>query len=273
LLRQTNQDFIWLVIDDGSTDNTESLVQSWINENIIAIQYHYQENQGMHGGHNAAYQLAETELNVCIDSDDFMPDTAVADIVEFWGNVSNKNDLAGIIGLDAFKDGKIIGEKFPKHLKESNLEDIHNKYKINGDKKLVLRTDVIKKYKPYPIFKEERFVPLGILYLHIDKDYKLAVLNKVLCIVEYMPDGSSMNIVKQYYRHPRGFQYERMEYMKYSNYTKVKFRNAIHYINSSLLLKDWRLFKKTPELLLTVLAIPFGVLLYFYTLYFNKIKK
>lgn len=73
LKQQTCKDFVWLIIDDGSTDNTQELVEEWITENEIEIQYHYQKNQGMHGAHNTAYELIETELNVCIDSDDYMP--------------------------------------------------------------------------------------------------------------------------------------------------------------------------------------------------------
>lgn len=61
LKMQTNKDFVWLIIDDGSTDNTRELVESWINENIVHITYHYQKNQGMHGAHNTAYELIDTE--------------------------------------------------------------------------------------------------------------------------------------------------------------------------------------------------------------------
>ena len=84
LKRQTCKDFIWLIIDDGSTDDTKELVDSWILENKVEIRYYYQENQGMHGAHNTAYEKIDTELNVCIDSDDYMPDDAVEKIVSFW---------------------------------------------------------------------------------------------------------------------------------------------------------------------------------------------
>ena len=84
MCRQSCQDFVWLVVDDGSTDDTRAVVSSWIQENIIEIKYVYQENQGMHGAHNAAYRNITTELNTCIDSDDWMPDDAVAKIIEFW---------------------------------------------------------------------------------------------------------------------------------------------------------------------------------------------
>ncbi len=272
LLRQSNQDFIWLIIDDGSTDDTKELVQSWIEEEKIEIQYHYQANQGMHGGHNSAYKLIETELNVCVDSDDFMPDNAIEIILKTWKNTLDKTNLAGLIGLDAYKNGEIIGQNFPENLESTTLEDLHNKYKVSGDKKLVLKTDIVKAYDPYPIFSDERFVPLGTLYLLIDKHYKLKCLNEVLCIVEYMEDGSSRNIIKQYRRHPKGFQYARLLTLKHSKYVKVKFKNAIHLIAHSTQLKDWNVISKTPNLGLTLLAIPFGMILYAYVLYINKVK-
>ena len=118
LKKQTNKDFEWLIIDDGSTDNTRELVQSWIEENIIPIKYHYQKNQGMHGAHNTAYELIDTELNVCIDSDDYMPDDAVEKILKFWDK--NKSDnIAGIAALDAYESGEVIGNTFPEDLKTS----------------------------------------------------------------------------------------------------------------------------------------------------------
>ena len=245
----------------------------WYNRGLPTIQYHYQTNQGMHGGHNAAYSLINTELNVCIDSDDFMPHTAVYDIINYWGSLKNKEGLAGIIGLDAYKNGQVIGQKMPEFLTETTLEDLHYKHDVTGDKKLVLRTEVVKQFYPYyPIFPEERFVPLGTLYLLIDKQYTLACLNKVLCIVEYMEDGSSRNIIKQYRRHPKGFQYARLLTLKHSSYLKVKFKNAIHLIAHSLQLKDWTVFGKTPNLVLTMAAVPFGIILYVYVLYINKVK-
>ena len=91
LCRQTCKDFEWLIVDDGSSDNTRALVEGWIKENRIPIRYIYQQNQGMHGAHNTAYRNIETELNTCIDSDDYMPDDAVEKIITFWKrNGSNR---------------------------------------------------------------------------------------------------------------------------------------------------------------------------------------
>ena len=263
LKKQTSKDFCWLIIDDGSTDNTKELVDNWIDENIIEIKYHYQNNQGMHGAHNTAYELIDTELNVCIDSDDYMPEDAVEKIIEFW-NKNKRDDLAGIIALDAYTDGTIIGEKFPEGMKETTLFEVNNIHKIPGDKKLVYRTELIKEY-PYPLFEGERYVGLAYKYYKLDEKYKLATLNEVLCIVEYLEDGSSMNMLNQYRKNPKGFAFYRIENMKNSRASfKFKFKESIHYVASSLISKNKKFLFETPKKGMTIVALPLGVLLYGY---------
>lgn len=268
LCRQTSFDFLWLIIDDGSTDNTNELVQSWIKESKIEIEYIYQENQGMHGGYNTAYENTKTELVVCIDSDDYLTDDCVEKINTFW-KLNGNEKYAGIVGLDATKDGNILGKHMPKNLKSSTLEDLYYKYKVKGDKKLVYRTEVVKQYPKYPIFKKESFVPLGILYLLIDKDYEMLCMDEVLCIVEYLEDGSSRNIFKQYVRHPNGFRYSREIEIRYSKYFIVRFKGIIHFISSSIFLKDYNFFKIKYNFL-TFIALPLGFALNLYIKFRNK---
>lgn len=263
LKRQTCKEFIWMVIDDGSNDNTFDLVQQWTKENIIEIHYIYQQNQGMHGAHNTAYENISTELNVCIDSDDYMPDDAVYSIIDFWSQYGNEH-VAGIIGLDANEQLEIIGSQFPKGLKQTTLFDVYNKYGVTGDKKLVYRTSLSKKY-PYPIFKDEKYVGLAYKYHKLDEEFPLLSLNKVLCIVEYLPDGSSLNMLHQYRKNPKGFAFYRKELMKLSFANqRFKFRQAIHFVSSSLLSKNKQFILETPCKLLTLLALPFGLMLFTY---------
>ena len=269
LCRQTSQDFVWLVIDDGSTDDTAQLVQSWIKENKIDIQYIYQENQGMHGAHNTAYKNIVTELNVCIDSDDFMPTSAIDNILKFW-NENGSKKYGGIVGLDVDKDDKIIGNKLPENRKSTTLYGYYARGG-KGDKKLVLRTEIVKKYPPYPLFEGERFVPLGILYLMIDQVYELLILNKPLCVVEYMPDGSSMNILKQYTKNPKGFLYARKLRMNYPVSFLENIKNVLHYVSFSLFAKEKRIIRNSPKRLLTFFLFPLGVLLNQYIQ--HKVKK
>lgn len=271
LLRQTCKDFEWLIIDDGSTDNTQELVKGWIAENKIPIRYHYQENQGMHGAHNTAYRLITTELNTCIDSDDYMPDDAVEKIVTFWKKYGNEK-VAGIIGLDQTLLGNIIGTTFPKELKETTLFGFYENGG-KGDKKLVYRTDIIKQYPEYPIFEGEKYVGLAYKYYCVDEDFPLLPLNEVLCIVEYQEDGSSMNMYKQYWRNPQGFAFYRKKEMMITRNIKRKFIVCAHYVSSSIMSRNWRFIQESPEKLLTFLAIPIGLCLYGWTTYMVKRNK
>lgn len=260
LCNQTINDFIWLVIDDGSTDNTKSLIEKWIAEEIIEIEYYNKDNGGMHTGYNMAYSLIRTELNVCIDSDDFLTDNAIESIVQFWKKNGSK-EYAGIVGLDATVDNKILGKKFPDELYNSTLEDLYYKYHITGDKKLVYRTDVVNEFLRYPEFAGENLVPLGSLYLQIDKKYTLLCLNEILCIVEYMDDGSTKNIFKQYRKSPQGFRHARLINMRFSNYWRVRISNILHYISHCIQLKDYKLLFKNSFPILTFLLLPAGFLL------------
>lgn len=263
LKRQTLKDFIWLIIDDGSTDQTHGLVENWIEENVVQIQYHYQENQGMHGAHNTAYSLINTELNVCIDSDDYMSDTAVENIISFWKKHGSEN-YSGIVGLDATFSGEIIGTKMPVNLKYSTLSDLYRKYKVKGDKKLVYRSKLTRQTPPYPIYDGEKYCPLAYKYILIDQIKPLLVMNEVLCHVEYLEEGSSMNIINQYKRNPRGFSIYRIISMQYAHSFKERYRAAIHYVSSNFMLGNYKFLKESPNKFTTFLATPLGFVLYLY---------
>lgn len=263
LKRQSCNDFLWLVVDDGSSDNTRELVESWIDEGVIQIRYYYQENLGMHGAHNAAYDIIDTELNVCIDSDDYLSDKAVEWIVSFWKQ-QGANCYAGIIGLDATQKGDVIGSEMPDNLKSSTLSQLRTKFKVTGDKKLIYRSELTRKTPPYPIFPGEKYCPLSYKYILIDQKFPLLILNEILCHVEYLEDGSSMNIIKQYKRNPHGFSFFRKVAMKYAPSFKERFRESIHYVSSNLMIRNYKFLFESPCKLETLLATPIGSLLYFY---------
>lgn len=260
LKRQTCKDFEWLIIDDGSTDNTAEIVKPWMEQADFKIRYIRQENQGMHGAHNTAYDNITTELNTCIDSDDWMPDDAVEKIVTFWNSIEDKN-VAGILGLDITEGGNVIGSKFKRSGEITTLQGFYAAGGT-GDKKLVYRTDVIQKYPKYPLFEGERYVGLAYKYMLIDQDYKLVTLNEPLVVVEYQQDGSSMNMYNQYWRNPKGFAFYRRTEMICAPSWKRRFMSCVHYVASSIIARDKQFLKDTPKILCTIMAIPFGLIWY-----------
>ena len=269
LIRQTCKDFLWLIVDDGSTDGTKKLVEGWIRENKIPISYIYQENQGMHGAHNTAYKNITTELNTCIDSDDWMPDDAVEKIINVWKEHRHEN-YAGIIGLDQTADGKLIGTNFPENLKETTLQGFYEAGG-QGDKKLVYRTDIIKQYPEYPLFKGERYVGLAYKYMLIDQDWKLITLNEPLVTVEYQLEGSSFSMYRQYWNNPKGFAFFRKTEMICTKSLKRQFIVCAHYVSSSIISKNWGFIKESPKKIMTIIATPLGLGLYLFIR--RKVKK
>ena len=259
MCRQTSKNFVWMIIDDGSTDSPYNTIKEWIKkDNGFEIQYIHKENGGMHTAHNVAYQNITTELNVCIDSDDCLADNAIDKILSFWDSHDHEN-YAGIIGLDSDLQGNLIGKDFGD-VKETTLSG-HYASGGQGDKKLVYRTDIINQYPEYPVFEGEKYVGLNYKYILIDQDYKLLVLNDILCNVEYQDDGSSNSMWKQYYRNPKGFAFLRKFYMQYNTSIKRNIMDAIHYVSSSKLAGNKHYIQESPKKLLTILMIPFGCLL------------
>lgn len=261
LLNQDCKEFIWLIVDDGSKDNTAELVKKWQKkDNGFEIQYIYKENGGMHTAHNTAYENIYTELNVCIDSDDTMSVGAVKKIKAAWLVVKNKG-YAGLIALDAdMNTGNIIGKGFPEGMTETTLSGYYAAGGA-GDKKLIYRTDIINSVPPYPVFEGEKYVALAYKYRLIDQNYKLSVLDEVICEVEYQADGSSNNMWKQYLKNPNGFAFWRKVCMEYPESSKRLYIDCIHYVSNSVLGHNAKFLIESPKKILTALALPMGMML------------
>lgn len=264
LCRQTCKNFIWLVVDDGSTDNTAQVIKEFQKkDNGFEIRYIYKDNGGMHTAHNTAYENIDTLLNVCIDSDDYMTDNAVELIINCWQSCGS-DKYAGIIALDIDSEKKqVIGTRLPDDRKSISTSAFYEQGGL-GDKKFIYRTDIINSVPPYPVFENEKYVSLGYKYSLIAEKYEMIILNEPVCVVEYRNDGSSMNMLRQYKRNPRGFAFIRKVHMKYNKSAKRNFIDNIHYVSSSVFIKNKNFLKESPMKAMTLAAIPFGIALNFY---------
>lgn len=261
--RQTRKDFIWMIIDDGSTDDTRQVVKSWQRQPLdFVIEYHYKENGGLHTAYNEAIARIETELCVCIDSDDFMPEDAVERILAFWAE-HGSDEVAGIVGLDFDLDGNVIGDPLPDQKTVNLIDLLVGKYPVhNGDRTNVVRTALYKKFAPMKVFPGEKNFNPHYLHLQISKEYDFLVLNENLRFVEYQPGGMSNSMLRQYRSSPRSFAETRKLYLSFPDTPLAfRFRQCIHYVSSSILAKNGRFLQESPTKLLTLLALPFGAAL------------
>lgn len=269
MTRQTSQDFIWLIIDDGSKDNTGELAEQWIAEGKVDIKYIRKENGGLFTGYNTAYLTIDTPLNMCVDSDDFIPDDAVEVIVSTWRERGDER-FCGIIGLDFYLETDTpIGGYFPDGLKECYYLDLYTKKIHIGDTKQVMRTDLMRAVAPQVGFEgEKNFNPVYML-LQVCDDRPMIVLNRNLCTVEYQQDDSmSKAILKQYFNSPRSFsKLRRLEMTLKRSDLRNLLRVTIHYIATCIIARDRRIIADSPRKLLTTAMLPAGALLYLYLLY------
>lgn len=262
LLRQTSDDFVWLVMDDGSSDRTKELVEGWIQENRITIEYYYKPNGGMHTARNAAYEKVHTELNVIIDSDDWLADDAVETIVSFWKK-NAKPEIAGIISHNADPSGKRLGTPMPQNVSACTVTDFFGKFGGKGDKKLIYRSELTKRY-PYPEFPGERFYPASYKFRMLDLEYQMLLLDHVICIVDYNDDSMTRDKFAQYRTSPRGFAHYRNEMMRISTSLKESANLALHYVAESRFAGEKHIIRKAHKKGIVLLAYLPGMALYFY---------
>lgn len=279
LKRQTSHDFCWIIIDDGSTDCTRTLVRSWFEptsmkedgDHIIGvskdapwlqIHYCYKENGGLHTGYNKAIELMHTEICVCIDSDDYMPDDAVEICVTEWGKYKDKN-IAGLVGYDYTIQGKMLGGKMEEGKVIHYVQTKQDK-RYTADNKLVMRVDLLKQVAPQPSFPGERnFNPIWMI-LKVDQIAPFVMIDKTLCIVDYQETGMAANIVNQYFNSPNSFMELRRLFvnLKHTSFS-WRFRQYIHLVANA------KMAGKSPFLddvnrLGVLVAYPIGMILYYY---------
>lgn len=263
LVRQTNQQFKWLVIDDGSTDDTKTVIHDCINENKIEISYVYKVNGGLHTGYNAAIERLDTELSICVDSDDWLPDDAIERILKVW-NERKADDIAGLIGLDYTAGGDLIGDHLPDGASINPIDLLASKTN-HGDKKYVVRTDCYKKVAPMPEFAGEKNFNPHYMILKLSADYRFVAVDAPLCIVDYQPDGMTANQFKQYVNSPRSYAELRRVIMGLPRVPAgYLLKTAIHYCSSSQISHNRSYIRESPKPLLTLLCTPAGWLLTWY---------
>lgn len=203
LLEQTNKDFEWLLVDDGSFDDTKNYIEKIIKKNKININYIYKENGGKQSAYNVGLKNAKGEIFFCLDSDEILNPKAIEIIINDFNNV--KGDIGGYSYNRAYITSKdtVIGTKFPEGLDSAYYYDIYGKLEVTGDKLMVFKTSIAVEY-PFPEIPGEKFVPEAVVFNRIAHKYKLKLSNEILSYTEYLPGGYSDNYFELVKRNPKG---------------------------------------------------------------------
>lgn len=261
LISQSYQNFEWVIVDDGSTDNTESLINSFIKENKITIKYYKQLNGGKHRAINKGLNLAEGELFFIVDSDDYLLEYSLERVYSYYSTIKSDPSFIGVAGFRCYPNGDVIGGRtFPNDITDSNLIERRERYRVTADMAHALKTDLFKKFL-FPDIPKENFVAESLVWNRMAVDYKVRYFNEAIYVGEYLEGGLSHSSIKNRRKNPN---YASLLYKELINNPlasrSLKFKSAVNYWRFSLckskniisLLQDVNNYKYT------VPALPFG---------------
>lgn len=236
LRQQSSKDFEWVVVDDGSTDDTRQVVERF---KALAppfeIEYIYKANGGKHTAVNVGVGYAKGELTLVLDSDDELPSSSIADIAEEWDKAKDGlsltashegKPLGGVCGYISHRNGQIIGH--PVMSVTCDEQQLRYLYNVRGDMCEVIRTDVLRKY-PFPEIDGERFCPEILVFNRIAAHYDLHVFAKVIYLRDYLDGGLTDNIIRIRMKSPVASIMTYAEMLSYNISYKFKAKAAINY--------------------------------------------
>jgi len=228
---QTFKDFEWLIIDDGSVDQTKKIVAGWQKKAEFPIRYIWQENKGKYVAFSNGVKEAKGEFFINLDSDDSCVSFALEKLKYHWDSIEEekKKIFSGVVSLGMNSKGDLVGTEFPENIFDSNHLDIYYKYKIKGDKWGFYKTDILKEFL-FPINKEERFMPEALILNRIALKYKTRYINEKLLIINYRSNGLSVNSIKTRMDNPNNSVFYYKEFVNMMPVPlKWKIRSLINY--------------------------------------------
>jgi glycosyltransferase involved in cell wall biosynthesis len=277
LLNQTFKSFEWLIIDDGSSDNTQKIIENFVEENKISIKYIYQEHKGKHAATNKALDLANGIFFLPLDDDDLPLNNALSLLISTYEDIPEvvKPYFSAVTGLCIDPEGKVIGDAFPEDIIDSDPIEMYYKFKIKGDKWGCQLTKIRKQYKyPVPSMKLN-YYPEITIFGEIAKKYKTRYINKPLKIVRYHSDGLSKRKLPNAYSKKISHMYILNEHIDYFE------KNPYEFFIHSILYTRWSLHCKKIEIkgikpilskILILVSFPAGFLFYLYDKFYAQKK-
>jgi len=264
LCTQTCHDFEWLVVDDGSTDNTRELIDGWIKDGKINIRYIYQENAGKMMAHNKAVNEMLGRLFVCIDSDDYLcSKELLSDALLYWEE-KNGDTTEQVCGMAMYNQYCCGAVPFSENVEQSQILDVGEHGFTEG--MYFFKSEVLRKYL-FPRFEDEKFVTETYIYDQIDREYKFLLFpysgNVLKC--RFQQDGYTTNYLKVLFSNPLGFRAYHNQCVEFRKRGWLK--SVICYIALSIRVGCRGMLAEAADKKLTILLFPLGILKYFYDNY------
>lgn len=228
LCYQTYKNFEWLVVDDGSTDNTKIIMQELINQNKIPIKYVFQNNGGKHRAINNALNYAEGELFFIVDSDDYLTNDALEVIDKTWKSIEDKENYCGVSGLRGCDKNTPIKMECPKKILDCSVLEFRYKYRIKGDMAEVFVTRILRENK-FPEFTKEKFIPESVVWNKLGSMYTTRWINRIIYICEYLDNGLTSNAMKLRINNPYGTLLFHKKNIEYNLSFKDNLKNYVYY--------------------------------------------
>lgn len=271
LVKQSNQSFVWLIIDDGSKDRTEDLVNSFINEGRMEIRYVKKNNGGKASALNLALDIIGTEYCTCLDSDDWFSDDAVNRALQLLDEEKENNKCCGVLAIRNNPDGSVMGNvKIPKNYKYITPDNLYNDLRFASELICFYKTEIAKKYR-FPIIPKEKFIPPSWFHYAICEQHCFRTSWDCLCFCEYAADGLTRNKRKIIVDNPKGYTLIKKISFEHSRRFKRKFKNGTMYVCGSILSKNKDWLKNAPSKSIALLVLPVAVSVYF--IRFKRLKK
>lgn len=268
LCEQTDKNFDWVIIDDGSTDNTKKVVSQWIDENKVNIKYYYEQNHGKHCALNYAFDLVQSEFCINVDSDDYLDLDAIKILNENAQLMSD--DVWAIVGPRVHSNGQLEKEWLVKDFEKIKFAQLYNKFGYRGETYILFKTKCVKNIK-FPIYDNERLVPENYLYDKLDKALYVLTFSKRICISDYKADGYTKNSNKVLCRSPKGVALSNLSYS--SNSYNWFIKRCISYARFKSITKIFGIDKKCFEKYKIWLSCRFFGNLAYPLVYFRYKKK
>lgn len=248
LKKQTFKDFSWLILDDGSTDNTSEIVENFKNENLFDITYKKDRNRHKFLTVLDGIKMVKSQYFIILDSDDTYPENALEILVNEAEKISNQDNYIGVMGLSADEDGNIVGDQYPNNGFDGSIFEMRYKYKIKGDKNGIFFTKTYQREivgKDFSKYEGKGYIPQSVIFNDYDsRGIKTRFINKIIRFyLKDEDDSASVSNTRWTGKNMYGLKEGHLSILNsYSSqlfsYPKVLIRNLVGYEMYSFKIKN-----------------------------------